>query len=133
MVTQPQGIFHYLIVVSSQHAKEVGDVYISEVLREVPEVLKMKLRDRCLSVPEGVHYMHHGIGHIVGYPQTSDLGTYPPMLTSGGDHWRPDQTCSLEDLHPTSTGGRHCICSYSFHSLWWGHLYPCFKLFCDVM
>ena len=107
MVTQPQGIFHYFIVVSSQHAKEAGDVYISEVLREVAEVLKMKLLDRCLSVLWGVHHMHHGIGHIVGYP-----------------HWRPIQTCSLEDLHPTSTGGRH-----SFHSLWGGHLYPCFKLF----
>ena len=26
--------------------------------------------------------MHHGIGHMVGYPPTSDLGTYPPHTSS---------------------------------------------------
>ena len=55
--------------------------------------------------------MHHGIGHIAGYPsppQTSDLGTYPLLLISGGHHCRPVQTCSLEDLPPPvlkSSGG----------------------------
>ena len=33
----------------------------------------------------------------------SDLGTYPPLLTSGGYHWRPVRTCSLEDQPPPPT------------------------------
>ena len=36
-------------------------------------------------------------------------GTYPLLLTSGSHHWRPIQTCSLQDLTPpkvlTSSGG----------------------------
>ena len=31
--------------------------------------------------------------------------TYPLLLTSGDHHWRPGQTCSLEDLAPPSP---HC-------------------------
>ena len=36
-------------------------------------------------------------------PWTYDLGTLPPslyplLLTSGGDHWRPVETCSLDDV-----------------------------------
>ena len=52
-----------------------------------------------------VHHIHHGIGHIVGYPltpppRTSDLGTYPLplLLTSGGHHTRHVHTCFLADL-----------------------------------
>ena len=62
--------------------------------------------------------MHHGICHMVGYalpwyirhwdlpPLTLNLMTYPldirtldlPLLvTSGGDPWRPVQTCSFGD------------------------------------
>ena len=63
--------------------------------------------------------MHHGIGHMVGYPSLwiSNVGTYPPpgtsdlLLTSGGHQWRLVQTCSLEDLPPTvlatQAGGMH--------------------------
>ena len=40
MVTQPQGIFRYFIAVSSQHDKEAGDVYVTEVLREESEFLR---------------------------------------------------------------------------------------------
>ena len=45
--------------------------------------------------------MHHGIGQMVGYPETSDLGPNPlPLLvTFGGHHWRPVQFCSFGDLH----------------------------------
>ena len=34
-------------------------------------------------------------------PQTSDLGTYPQLVTSGGDHWSPVQICSFGDLPPS--------------------------------
>ena len=53
--------------------------------------------------------MQHVIGYMVGYPSppphlcplcTSDLGTYPPLLTSGGHHWRTVWTCSLERVPP---------------------------------
>ena len=42
---------------------------------------------------------------MVGYPPDikPDEPTLPPqplLLTSGGDHWKPVQTCSLEDLPP---------------------------------
>ena len=35
-------------------------------------------------------------------PLTPDMGP-TPLLMSGGDHCRPVQTCSLEDLSPHST------------------------------
>ena len=38
------------------------------------------------------------------HTHTSDLGTYLPLpllLTSSGHHWKPVQTCSLEDLPPS--------------------------------
>ena len=48
-------------------------------------------------------------------PQSKDqVGYVPPdirpgdllLVTSGGDHWRPDQTCSFGDpLQATSGGG----------------------------
>ena len=74
--------------------------------------------------------MHHGIGYMVVYPLvwTSDLDPYPLLnvtsdlpqpllLASGGHHWRPVQTCSLEDLPPpspplTSGGGYRGDTSY---------------------
>ena len=42
------------------------------------------------------------------YPISLDMGPghllHPPLLlTSGGHHWRPVQTCSLEDLTPPPT------------------------------
>ena len=68
--------------------------------------------------------MHPGIGHMVRHlpghqtwnlgpspptsvlgptptPRTSDMGV-TPLLTSGGQHWKPVQTCSLEDSPPMS-------------------------------
>ena len=39
---------------------------------------------------------------------TGDMGPTPLLLTSGGHHWRPVQTCSLKDLPPpvrTPSGG----------------------------
>ena len=53
--------------------------------------------------------MHHGIGHMVG-ANPLDIHT-PSLVTSGDHHWRPVQTCSLEDIPPsphtllTPTGG----------------------------
>ena len=54
---------------------------------------------------------------------TEDLGTYPfpLLLTSGGHHWRPVQTCSLENLPTpwywhlvvateTHTVGKQAVC-----------------------
>ena len=47
-------------------------------------------------------------------PQTSDMGPLIPMLvTSGGNHWRPVQTCSCEDAPPAVTSGG---CSWSMYS-----------------
>ena len=42
-------------------------------------------------------------------PWTSDLGPTLLLLTSGGQHWRPVQTCSLEDPTPAgvTSGGGH--------------------------
>ena len=40
-----------------------------------------------------VHHMHHGIDHMVGVPHPEPL-----LVTSGGDHWRPVQTCSFQGL-----------------------------------
>ena len=61
--------------------------------------------------------MHHGIGHMVGYlPGEGQVGyplppghqTWDPLLvTSGGDHWRPVQTCSFEDPQLVTSGGNH--------------------------
>ena len=56
--------------------------------------------------------MPHGIGHMVGYPPDikPDEPTLPPqplLLTSGGHHWKPVQTCSLEDLPPPTPSGDH--------------------------
>ena len=66
--------------------------------------------------------MHHGLGHMVGYTpaRTWDLGV-PMLLTSGGDHYRLVQTCSLEDLALvpivlTSSGG-HRSGPYASYSL----------------
>ena len=47
----------------------------------------------------------HGTWLPTPSPWTWDLRTYTPsplLLTSGGHHWRPVQTCSLKDL-PHST------------------------------
>ena len=33
-------------------------------------------------------------------PWTSDMGIYPLLATSGGDHWIPVQTCLFGDLTP---------------------------------
>ena len=53
--------------------------------------------------------MHHGIGHMVEYPPPRHQTwgpicppsyPLPPATASGGHHWRPVQTCSLEDLPP---------------------------------
>ena len=35
------------------------------------------------------------------HPPNIRLGNLPLLLTFGGHHWRPVQTCSLEDLPPT--------------------------------
>ena len=43
--------------------------------------------------------MHHGIGHMVGGTPLWDL----LLLASGGHHWRPVQTCSIEALTPSPT------------------------------
>ena len=37
------------------------------------------------------------------YPLLYPLLPLPLLLTSGSNHWRPVQTCSLQDLPPTST------------------------------
>ena len=46
---------------------------------------------------------------MVGYPPlswTSDLGTYPLLVTSGGDHLRLVQTCLFQNIqHPGATSG----------------------------
>ena len=44
---------------------------------------------------------------MVGYPlpQASDLGPNPPLVTSGGDHWRSVQTFLFGDLAPRVTSG----------------------------
>ena len=43
-------------------------------------------------------------------PPTSDLRPNPLLVTSGGDHWGPVQTCPFGDIHShpgvTSGGGR---------------------------
>ena len=51
----------------------------------------------------------HGRAHIIEYPHQKEKEGYPlgkvrwdtldhpPPVTSGGDHWRPVQTCSFED------------------------------------
>ena len=77
------------------------------------------------------HQMHHGIGHMVGYPPLnirpgdlpspiSDLGTfsldirpgtYPLLVTPGGDHWRSVQTCLFGDLIPLNR-----------NNIWWWQL-----------
>ena len=48
--------------------------------------------------------MYHGISHMEGYPLgnvrwgMANHQTWEPLLvTSGGDHWRPVQTCSFGD------------------------------------
>ena len=55
-----------------------------------------------------------GVCHMVGatswapwtYPSP---GPHPQLVTSGGDHWRPVQTCSSQDLpsplRATCSGG----------------------------
>ena len=45
------------------------------------------------------------LGHGYHLPSShleTRYGTYPTLLTSSGHHWRPVQTCSLEDLPPLS-------------------------------
>ena len=54
------------------------------------------------------------------FPRMPDMGS--PLLTSGCHHWRPVQTCSLEDLPPpvlTSSGGHRN--TYGWQA---GGLYP---------
>ena len=36
-------------------------------------------------------------------PPTPDMGPTALLLTSGGHHWKPLQTCSLEDQPPNQT------------------------------
>ena len=57
-------------------------------------------------VPLDIRY-----GTPIPRPRTSGMGPpvstlAPPLVISGGHHWRPVQTCSLEDqlLIPTGTG-----------------------------
>ena len=58
--------------------------------------------------------MHHEIG---------PLPTPPLLLTSGGQHWIPVQTCSLEDRSPRMTSG-------NMYSLQAGNMYPTGMLSC---
>ena len=58
------------------------------------------------------HPRQHTWEHTSPLPsQTSDLDTYLLLLTSGGHHWRPVQTCSFEGQPPpvltTSDGHRN--------------------------
>ena len=73
---------------------------------------QMKLREGnvftsiCLSTRRGwVHHMHHGMGHMVGYPHDFRPGYLPPplLLTSGGQHWKP---IPHPNQYLTSSGGR---------------------------
>ena len=59
----------------------------------------------------------------VGYPplHTLDLGYPPPLLTSGGHHWKPVQTCSLEKLKPPSSDSHQNMYSWQVGST---HLVP---------
>ena len=49
------------------------------------------------------------IGHMVDNPPDIRPGDLPQLVTSGGDHWGPLQTCSFGDLPlplgATSGGG----------------------------
>ena len=54
---------------------------------------------------------------MVGDTLTPFWDTLPPLLKSGGYHWRPVQTGSLEALPSvltTSGGHRKSTCPYSF-------------------
>ena len=52
----------------------------------------------CHSV-QGVHMWPLPMMHWdLTFPDTRHGGTYLPLLTSGGHHWIPVQTCTLEDL-----------------------------------
>ena len=42
-------------------------------------------------------HMHHGLGHMVGATPPPPGHTHSPT-SDIGHHWRPPQTCSLEDL-----------------------------------
>ena len=76
--------------------------------------------------------MHHGIGHTLP-------STYPPtghtcllLVTSGGDHWRTVQTCSLEDIPQlvlTSSGGHR---SGQYASYWNAFLFALCALHSDL-
>ena len=78
-------------------------------------------------------------------PWTSDLGTYPPLrnqtwgsppllVTSGGHHWRPVQTCSFGDnpppLRATSGSGNWNWSMYGFQA---GSMHPPGMLSCSSL
>ena len=69
-----------------------------------------------VSLREGVGTSHaswdSSYGTIPLSPRPGDLLSTPLLLTSGGHHQRPVQTCSLEDLPilPVLTSsGNHCV------------------------
>ena len=110
-----------LISHSFRHEKQV--LTISFHYRQPTELRKGNLFSHvflsfCLLVRSLVTITHDALDLTVqgppsspSFPQTSDLGPpqlHPPapatlLLTSGGHHWRPGQTCPLEDL-PISLG-----------------------------
>ena len=67
-------------------------------------------------------------------PWIPDMDLPPQLLTSGGHHWRPVQTCSLEDSPPqlvlTFGGGNRSGRYYA--SYWNASLLTKFALLCSL-
>ena len=87
-----------------------------------------------------VHHMNHGVGGVppsfgihysspwdtpypLWYSYHPPWDTLPLLMISGGDHWRPVQICSFEDLfYPprvTSSGGNWNMKHIRFLSGWY--------------
>ena len=115
-LTWTQSLLQYIYV------KSIGDglVEVSERVKiKILDLLFFTTRQRscwelmfsqmsvCHSVQGGSHVTNtHDSLDLTVHPAT-DMGPHStgtsPAVTSGGHHWGPVQTCSLQNLPPTST------------------------------
>ena len=79
--------------------------------------------------------MMHWTSVYRSYPFPPDMGSQGPivlpLVTSGGHHWRPVQTCSLPEpsLVLTSSGEVHRVCA----SMWYASYCNLFLFLCSLL
>ena len=91
----------------------------------------------CLSagVPMWPLSLMHWTSLCRSYPFPPDMGSQDPLVfplvTSGGHHWRPVQTCSLPErsLVLTSSGEIHRVCA----SMWYASYCNPFLFLCSLL